>query len=58
MKSKVKTLGQFDVPIPLHCHHCDRKLPKRTVIEINAPYIVAQCPKCGCLTPFKVEAAA
>lgn len=57
-KKSPTTLGQFDVPIPLRCHHCDRRLPKRTPIEINTPYIVAQCPSCGCLTPFKGEGAA
>jgi hypothetical protein len=50
-------LSEFAVPIPLFCFHCGRKLPKSTPVEVNAPFVIAHCPKCQCMTPFKLEAA-
>ena len=35
------------------CDHCDRKLPKRTRVEVNGTYVVAHCPHCRCMTPFE-----
>ncbi len=48
------TLGQFSFPIPLTCHHCDKKLPKRSTVEVQSPYVLVQCPYCSLITPFKV----
>ena len=58
MSSKPLTLAQFTVPIPLCCAHCDRRLPNSSTVDIQKPYVIVQCPKCGCLTPFKVEEVA
>ena len=58
MTTRPLTLGQFDVPIPLQCFHCDVRLSKSTPIEINAGYVIAHCQKCGCMTPFKLEGVA
>lgn len=54
------TLSDFTIPVPLHCHHCDRRLPKSSSCELNGnrTYLVVQCPECGLLTPFKIEKSA
>lgn len=57
-KKQSITLADFTVPIPLYCHHCDCKFPKSARVEVNGKYVIVQCPKCGLLTPFKVEASA
>jgi RNase P subunit RPR2 len=57
-ESKVYTLREFTVPIPLYCQHCDKRFPKSSEVELQKPYVVIRCPKCGCMTPFKLEAAA
>jgi len=57
MAKKANTLRDFSVPIPLYCHHCEKRLPKSTPMEISGEYVVACCPDCGLLTPFKVEKA-
>lgn len=32
-RDPILTLADFEVPLPLHCGHCDRRLPKSTRIE-------------------------
>jgi hypothetical protein len=54
-RDPVLTLADFEVPLPLHCGHCDRRLPKSMRIELQKPYVVAARPKCGLLTPFMLE---
>ena len=56
MKKKL-TLADFSVPIPLTCHHCDRHLSKKSVVELQPPYVLIQCAVCGLTTPFKLETA-
>lgn len=57
MKNRFLTLADYDVPIPLYCAHCDKRLPRSARAELQAPYIVIVCPKCGHMSPFKLEAA-
>jgi hypothetical protein len=56
--SKPKTLADFSVPIPLNCFYCESRLPSRSTVEIHDLYVIVCCPKCGLLTPFKIEKAA
>lgn len=56
-RDPILTLAEFTIPLPLRCHHCDRRLPKTTRMQRNGPYVIALCPNCGLLTPFKLEAA-
>ena len=56
--SNPHTLSDFDVPIPLACYHCSRKLPKSSPVDIQGAYVIVHCPRCGCMTPFKCEATA
>lgn len=53
-KSNVHVLGEFAVPIPLYCFHCERKLPKRTEVEVVGKNVTAHCPHCRCMTPFRL----
>jgi hypothetical protein len=55
---KSHTLAECTVPIPLRCMHCDRELPRSTPIELYGKYVVAECLKCRCMTPFKLEKTA
>lgn len=52
------TLAEFSVPLPLHCCHCDHKLPKYAKVELYDNYVVVECPTCHLMTPFKMEATA
>ena len=54
---KTLTLADCTVPIPLRCMHCDRILGKTSPLESFGKYVVVECPKCRCMTPFKLEAA-
>jgi len=57
-KPQSHTLREFTVPIPLHCHHCEKPFPKASQVDVQKPYVVVLCPNCGCMTPFKIEATA
>jgi phage FluMu protein Com len=41
----------------VHCFHCEKRLPKSSPVELQEPYVLVSCPKCGCITTGKVEAA-
>lgn len=58
MDEEFHRLAEFDVPIALHCLHCDCSLSQRSPVQIQAPYVIVECLRCGCRTPFKLEAAA
>jgi hypothetical protein len=49
------TLADFDVDGQPRCFHCDKRLPKTTVVERAGNFIVARC-SCGLLTPFPIKA--
>jgi len=55
-----KTLADFPVRNRniLRCYHCDRILPAKSSAEQSGQYIVVECPKCRCMTPFKLEKSA
>jgi hypothetical protein len=57
LASEALTLADFSVPIPVHCFHCEKRLPKSSPVELQEPYVLVSCPKCGCITTGKVEAA-
>ena len=55
---KQRTLADCSVPIHLRCCHCNRELPNSANLELYASYVVVECPKCRCMTPFKLEKSA
>jgi hypothetical protein len=57
MSEKVLTLADFTVPIRLNCFHCEKPLPKSASAQLNCGYVIVHCPKCDCMSPFKLEAA-
>lgn len=52
------TLGEYTVPIPLRCMHCEHFLTKAAPTEQFDNYVVVECLKCHCMTPFKLEQSA
>jgi phage FluMu protein Com len=57
VKKKI-TLADCTVPIRLRCMHCIEDLPSSALIEVFENYVVVECPKCKCATPFKLEKSA
>lgn len=56
MKPKKKcTLADCTVSISLRCMHCDREFSKSARLEQFDAYVVLECTKCHCMTPFRVE---
>ena len=51
-------LADCIAPIQLRCSHCDRLLPQSASLETFANYVVVECPKCRCRTPFQLEQSA
>lgn len=58
MSKTFRTLADCRVPIPIYCHHCEKRLPRSARIDVQLPHVVVHCPKCGLMTPFKLEDAA
>lgn len=46
------------VPIPLRCMHCMEELGRLSPVEAYEAYVVVECLKCHCMTPFKLEKSA
>lgn len=53
MKGQKVTLGDCSPDGTPKCFHCERDLPSATRISVDKDYIVALCPFCGCMTPFR-----
>jgi transcription elongation factor Elf1 len=53
------TLADFAIPIPLYCFHCEKRLPKSATVDKQeaSDVVLVDCPKCGLMTPFTLEAA-
>jgi hypothetical protein len=51
----LKTLADFQVPIPLKCFHCEGTLKPETPIELLGKSAIAHCLSCGNMTPFEFE---
>ena len=58
--SEPMTLANFDVPIPLWCFHCDKRLPKFAKVRLGKDGVKAliECPKCGLESLFLLEQSA
>lgn len=52
------TLAECNVPIPLRCMHCEHLLSPASPLEQFANYVVVECLKCHCMTPFELEKSA
>jgi hypothetical protein len=42
----------------LRCMHCTHEFPQSSCVEAYANYIVVECMKCRCVTPFRLEKTA
>jgi hypothetical protein len=56
-KRRPRTLADFSVPLPLYCHHCEKRFVKRSPLYPSKGYVMVQCTKCRLMTPFRLEAA-
>jgi hypothetical protein len=52
------TLADCTVPIPLRCMHCDHPLSPASPLEQFGSYVVVECLKCHCMSPFQLEKSA
>jgi hypothetical protein len=48
-------IGRYLFDAQPKCFHCDAPFPTTTKAEMHGLTLILQCPKCGCMTPFKFE---
>jgi hypothetical protein len=54
-KHQIHKLGDFGFATPPACFHCEKELPPNTPVTIEGRgWMVAHCPSCRCMTPFKI----
>lgn len=58
MNDRSCTLADCAVSDPIRCIHCDEILGRGCPVEAYAEYVVVECLRCRCCTPFKLARVA